>query len=641
MLRSIGIALLLVVASVVTPIAHASAAQNPWPHVVINGFSTASGKGYWLLYEDGTVSATGDAHFYGDASRLSLQRPVVGGAMTPSGHGYWLVASDGGIFSYGDARFYGSMGAAHLNQPVFSMTSSRTGRGYWLVARDGGMFSFGDARFFGSMGGTPLSQPIDGITRSHSGNGYRLVARDGGVFNFGDAANYGSLPGRGIHTTNVIGMATTPTNGGYWLARSDGTVDSFGDARHFNSYQASPFNPVQAIFPVPKTQGYRLVTTSGSIVSFGTVPAVSLPPPPTISGPTGDNAYSIRDSQCTAAEKTCTMTFSETTHDRNPFSGFEFNDPKPGLLTGTTDGDLQTIASMPTCTGAGPFHNCKPRGYTSGRLVLDAPDNDNQTYYWDNCLITSPVQFGHSGIAVPGLAAYFTNCHVYITGDDGGYGTIGNAASGGVHFVHDLFDGSRAPTTTHPLSFVGGTSNYVYYSEFSQNTDQAILDAPVDFEWNYMHNSRCDKSTNAACVHTDGGPEVYGDSVPTSTDHPIIIANNYFSCLCDSSGGPANIAPYGGGVVRYLWIVNNKALPTYGSGYNSQGIIVDPQTGPGSISDVHITGNTFYASAQHPPSGLGDSASGGSCGGSLPNGCIAEISGNTAVNANGSSTRWP
>ena len=99
-----------------------------------------------------------------------------------------------------------------------------------------------------------------------------------------------------------------------------------------------------------------------------------------------------------------------------------------------------------------------------------------------------------------------------ITGDDGGYGTIGNAAGGGMHYIHDLFDGSRAPTTTHPLSFVAGTDNYVYYSEFSQNTDQAVLDAPVDFEWNYMHNSRCDKSTNAACVHTDGGPEVYGDA---------------------------------------------------------------------------------------------------------------------------------
>jgi len=30
---------------------------------------------------------------------------------TPSGKGYWLVADDGGIFAFGDAAFHGSLGA--------------------------------------------------------------------------------------------------------------------------------------------------------------------------------------------------------------------------------------------------------------------------------------------------------------------------------------------------------------------------------------------------------------------------------------------------------------------------------------------------------------------------------------------------
>ncbi len=378
-------------------------------------------------------------------------------------------------------------------------------------------------------------------------------------------------------------------------------------------------------------------TTTSTTTTTTTTPAGS----GSTSGAGTGGSYMVTDSQCPAAVPSCAMTFSDTALDRDPFSGVAYGDPKPGLLTGTDDSDLDTIASMPACTGSGPFHNCRPAGYSSGRLTLDAPANDNQTYYFDNCLITSPIQLGHSGIAVPGLSVYFSNCHVMITGDDGGYGTIGNAAGAGMHYIHVLFDGSKAPSTTHPLSFVAGTDNFVHYSEFSQNTDQAVIDAPVDFEWNYMHNSRCDKGTNAACVHTDGGPEVYGDAVQPTASDPIMIAHNYFSCLCDSSGGPANVAPYGGGTVRYLWIVDNKALPTYGSGYNSQGIIIDPQTGVGSISNVHITGNAFYASTSHPPSGLGDTASGGSCGGSLPNVCIAEISGNTKVGATGAVTSWP
>jgi len=96
------------------------AATNRWLHSIVNGFSTPSGNGYWLVYADGTVTSQGDAGSYGDASRLQLNGPIVGGAATPNGKGYWLVAQDGGIFTFGDAHFYGSMGATHLTRPVFS-----------------------------------------------------------------------------------------------------------------------------------------------------------------------------------------------------------------------------------------------------------------------------------------------------------------------------------------------------------------------------------------------------------------------------------------------------------------------------------------------------------------------------------------
>src|SRR5207248_1652232 len=99
-----------------------------------------------------------------------------------------------------------------LNQPVFAIAPTSTDRGYWLVARDGGIFTFGDAHFYGSTGGRALNQPITGIAASPTGRGYRLIAKDGGVFTFGDAPFFGSLPGLGVHATDVVGMAPTPTN---------------------------------------------------------------------------------------------------------------------------------------------------------------------------------------------------------------------------------------------------------------------------------------------------------------------------------------------------------------------------------------------------------------------------------------------
>jgi len=74
-------------------------------------------------------------------------------AITPSGRGYWLLSNDGGIFAFGDAGYFGSTGGMHLNKPIVSMAATPTGAGYWLVGSDGGIFSFGDAALHGSTGG--------------------------------------------------------------------------------------------------------------------------------------------------------------------------------------------------------------------------------------------------------------------------------------------------------------------------------------------------------------------------------------------------------------------------------------------------------------------------------------------------------
>jgi len=125
--------------------------------------STRSGKGYWRVDSQGSVSCFGDASFHRSLTRVAVTAPVVGMAATSTGNGYWLATADGGIFAFGDASGYGSMGSVPLSKPVVGMAATPTGRGYWLVAADGGVFAFGDAGFFGSTGNLHLNQPVDGI----------------------------------------------------------------------------------------------------------------------------------------------------------------------------------------------------------------------------------------------------------------------------------------------------------------------------------------------------------------------------------------------------------------------------------------------------------------------------------------------
>jgi len=268
----VATALLTICGLLVATAKPVGAVATPTARMVVNGFATPSGHGFWLVSANGGVMTCGDAQNDGGASALPLNRPIVGGAVSALGGGYWLVGYDGGIFSYGAARFYGSMGARRLRQAVFSMAATTSGHGYWLVARDGGIFSFGDARFHGSTGNLQLNQPIEGITTSPTGRGYRMVARDGGIFSFGDAPFYGSLPGLGLHVSDVIGMAPTPTNKGYWIARSNGAVYAFGDALNLGEFVPAPGDAVTAVFSTTRAQGYRLVTRSGRTIPFGDAP---------------------------------------------------------------------------------------------------------------------------------------------------------------------------------------------------------------------------------------------------------------------------------------------------------------------------------------------------------------------------------
>ncbi|MGH9114389.1 MAG: hypothetical protein ACRDWW_01025 [Acidimicrobiales bacterium] len=230
--------------------------------------ATSDGKGFWIAWSNGAVTTAGDAHWYGDASTIPLNRPIVGIAATPDGGGYWLLGGDGGVFSYGDAGFYGSTGGHPLNAPALQMQATSDGHGYRFVAGDGGIFTFGDAGFYGSMGGRPLNKPVVGMASTRDG-GYWLVGADGGIFSFGDAPFYGSAGDLSL-AQPVVGMARTPDGGGYWLVARDGGVFTYGDAGFFGSGVGRTGGvPAVSIVATGDGGGYWIVLADGQILSQG------------------------------------------------------------------------------------------------------------------------------------------------------------------------------------------------------------------------------------------------------------------------------------------------------------------------------------------------------------------------------------
>jgi uncharacterized protein YkwD len=241
-----------------------SVALSPIRRPITGIAASPSGRGYWLVADDGGVFAFGDAHFYGSTGGIHLNRPIVDIAATPSGRGYWLVASDGGIFAFGDAHFYGSTGAIHLNRPIVGLAATPSGHGYWLAASDGGIFSFGDARFYGSTGGLRLYRPVVAIARSPKGHGYWLAASDGGIFGFGDAGFYGSTGGQTLNSP-IVGIDRPARGGGYWLVAHDGGVFGFGAAHFLGSGGGSAMlSPTTASTASPGG-GYWLATEDGGV----------------------------------------------------------------------------------------------------------------------------------------------------------------------------------------------------------------------------------------------------------------------------------------------------------------------------------------------------------------------------------------
>jgi len=159
-----------------------------------------------------------------------------------------------------------------LGVALQSYTVGNRGSGYLLSGRDGGIFAFGGAPFEGSLPaqGVHVSDIVD-VAATPSGKGYWEVGADGGVFAFGDASFFGSVPGVGVHVTDIVAIVPSADGKGYVEIGADGGVYAFGDAAFHGSVPAlgTHVDDVVAAAGTPDGGGYWLVGADGGVYAFG------------------------------------------------------------------------------------------------------------------------------------------------------------------------------------------------------------------------------------------------------------------------------------------------------------------------------------------------------------------------------------
>ncbi len=154
-------------------------------------------RGAWVLGDDGSIRAVGDAAHLGDLTGSSNSSEPA--ALVSVFGGYRIVTANGRVSNFGSAGTLGDLGGVALAAPIADATSTPTGSGYWLLGADGAVFSFGDADYHGGaseiLAAAAGGQRAVAIASTPSGEGYWVLASDGGVFTFGDAPMWGSLLG--------------------------------------------------------------------------------------------------------------------------------------------------------------------------------------------------------------------------------------------------------------------------------------------------------------------------------------------------------------------------------------------------------------------------------------------------------------
>jgi hypothetical protein len=232
--------------------------------------TTTDGQGYWLVQQDGTVSAFGDARYHGSLPvRSGSSSRIVGVARTYDNGGYWLASADGHVYALGDAHPYGSLPMSASRPPVTGIAPTPDGKGYWLLGVDGHVYGFGDAQ----LDGSPPSNlaPYDAIGTRNAGGYIVTAASDQGVYAYPGGTLTAGGPGTALSAT-LVASAVSPSGNGTWQAGADGSLVTTGDAGFFGSVLGASVTlsaPITAMVATPDGKGYWLLEANGTVFNYG------------------------------------------------------------------------------------------------------------------------------------------------------------------------------------------------------------------------------------------------------------------------------------------------------------------------------------------------------------------------------------
>lgn len=231
---------------------------------------STAGLAYDVVSANGTVTTFGGAANYGGVAGTKLRAPIVAIVTTPDGKGYWLIGQNGSVFARGDAKFHGSLGSKPLPgaaHRIVAAAAAPDGKGYWLCDASGEIHSFGSAKKLPSLPANKAKGQITGFAVARGGVGAWVVTSSGIVYRLGAVRSYGGLAHAKL-SHPIVAMAANTKATGYWLIDSVGLVRSFGSARKATDPPAIAGHVV-AITAAPSSRGFWAVSSGGSVLDAG------------------------------------------------------------------------------------------------------------------------------------------------------------------------------------------------------------------------------------------------------------------------------------------------------------------------------------------------------------------------------------
>lgn len=247
-------------------------------------------RGYWVADATGWVYGFGDAADYDSSTFGQVPLGYAAGingankvmvsdiAAHPSGRGYWVLLNDGTVHAYGDAVNYGYtyMGPNVLfdGATAISIAATHTGNGYWIGYTHGVVQGYGDA--------SPnfVTLPYTAVTNYmiNHGPSYRYFRPANNPFGFEIAI---APPSAYSIAYRCRGVAAHPSQMGFVATDGSGQVFSynggwFGELQNRtynpgagNQFQLWPLEYPGGIEYTQSGNGYWICFLSGHIAAFG------------------------------------------------------------------------------------------------------------------------------------------------------------------------------------------------------------------------------------------------------------------------------------------------------------------------------------------------------------------------------------